>query len=393
MLHRLTTDRTYLFGILAIIALAISVQQFLLGPKDCWGGTYTHYNNFVIFKNSFYHLLTNANLYSSYPAEYGDLYKYSPTFAFFMGMFYPLPDLAGLTLWNLLNVLVFAYAIYSLQFSAPKTRVFLFLYIIFELILSTQNAQSNALMAGLLILAFCDLEKGRSVRAGIWLAVGAFIKVYSLAGALLLLLYPNRFRSAVSLGISTAVLFFIPLIAIDWNSLLAQYHNWFQLIVSDSSASTGMSIMAYTSLAGWPKVVVMLIGLLLLLNAFIRYIGESDVSARKKLLSLLLIWIVIFNPKAESPTFIIALTGVALWLFTDELSMRKKIIGGLCLFFTSLWFTDIVPRAFKQNFISPEYIKPLIPCVVFFLIKAEVFFRKRKQEGDGSSSAVAAGTV
>lgn len=39
------------------------------------------YNNYVIFKMSFPHLVNNEDLYIVQPEEHWDLYKYTPTFA------------------------------------------------------------------------------------------------------------------------------------------------------------------------------------------------------------------------------------------------------------------------------------------------------------------------
>ena len=100
--HWITNYRFILF-LFIILGIAASAQSLLLSSKNQSERKYTHYNNYVIFKQSFFHLIDHKDLYAPYPDEHWDLYKYSPTFAFFFGIFALLPDSIGVMLWNLLN--------------------------------------------------------------------------------------------------------------------------------------------------------------------------------------------------------------------------------------------------------------------------------------------------
>lgn len=88
-----------------VISLAVTCQLYFGGAKVYEGDThvYTEYNNYVIFKTSFYNLWQNKNLYILYPNEQWDLYKYSPTFAFLFGVFAVFPNFIGLFFWNFIN--------------------------------------------------------------------------------------------------------------------------------------------------------------------------------------------------------------------------------------------------------------------------------------------------
>ncbi|MBK7855412.1 MAG: DUF2029 domain-containing protein [Bacteroidetes bacterium] len=85
---------------IGIIYFVVTVAK----PASLFLG-YGHYNNYLIFKDSFQHFLQGLNLYANYPPV--DLFKYSPTFAVLMSPFAFLPDWLGLTLWNLLNAMLF----------------------------------------------------------------------------------------------------------------------------------------------------------------------------------------------------------------------------------------------------------------------------------------------
>ncbi|MBP9924049.1 MAG: DUF2029 domain-containing protein, partial [Bacteroidia bacterium] len=149
-----------LYGFI-LLAIAISVQKLFQGERSFWGHTQSHYNNYVIFKTSFKHLVEQVNLYDLYEKEYGDFYKYSPTFAVFMAPFYFMPDWMGLIVWNLLNCLLLFYGITKIPQLADKTKVFILSFSLIELVTSMQNQQSNALIAGFLLLAFVCFEKDR----------------------------------------------------------------------------------------------------------------------------------------------------------------------------------------------------------------------------------------
>ena len=165
-----------LFFVLLLIAIVISIQQYLLPETILFGKSHPSYNNFLIFKYSFKHLLANTNLYVFHPDEYGDLFKYSPTFAMFMGLFYYLPNWLGLIFWNILNVSILFFGIKSLPNIDERSKLFIILFVLFELIGNIQNEQSNALMGGLIILSFGFFERKNLLLAALIIALSIYIK-------------------------------------------------------------------------------------------------------------------------------------------------------------------------------------------------------------------------
>jgi hypothetical protein len=93
-----------------LLVLVVSLQSWLLEPKIINGLLYYHYNNYVIFKQSFFHLINNQDLYSLYVNEQRDLFKYSPTFSLLFAPLAILPDIIGLILWNALNAFLLVYS-------------------------------------------------------------------------------------------------------------------------------------------------------------------------------------------------------------------------------------------------------------------------------------------
>lgn len=376
----LSTNKWITPVFLLIVALVVSIHSISLGVNNFWGGHYTHYNNYVIFKNSFSHLIHNQNLYSLYLDIYADQFKYSPSFALSMVLFYYLPDSLGLIMWNSINILVLYYSFLTFTSIDPSKRFWLILFVLFELILSTQNAQSNALLAGLTILAFHSFEKGRNAVATLFILIGAFIKIYSVIGLLLILFYPRKAYSAISSVAWTIVLFCLPLLVVNLHWLTWQYHNWYESLIADKSNSIGMSIFAWTRLisaSNYLTVLTFLAGAILLLFPLVKRKQWENYGYRLKYLALLLIWIVVFNHKAESPTYIIAMTGIGIWYFSSSRVLMHKILIFMCLFFTSIWFTDIVPHSIRKNMVEAGLIKSFMPIIMLFLIFFNLILKRR----------------
>ena len=89
-------QKKVLFVLFVILALFAGIQALMSGNKTFLAGglEYTHYNNYIIFEQSFHHLLENKDLYSFYPQEHWDLFKYTPTFAAFFWIICHIPGLA-----------------------------------------------------------------------------------------------------------------------------------------------------------------------------------------------------------------------------------------------------------------------------------------------------------
>jgi hypothetical protein len=361
-----------ILALLILISCAISLLNIQLGLHDFWGGSYTYYNNYVIFKSSFGNLIHQENLYVFHPEQYADLYKYSPTFSVFMSLFYYLPDYLGLCLWNALNVVVLYKALQTLSAIHPRRRHLLFLFLSVELFVSIQNSQSNILLAGLCIWAFGLLEKNKTLPATFLLALGTFIKIYSVLGALLLLLYPNRIKSILQFGVWSVLLFLLPLLLIPFAELMEQYSNWASMLQEDQQASIGMSVYAYSQFifpASHFKILTLILGVILLIAPLLKWNSFRNENFRLNYLTMVLIWMVIFNYKAESPTYVIALSGIGLWYFAKTRNTTTEtVLLLLSLLFTSLWVTDLIPREIKNEYLPVNYMKTLFPMILFFVI-------------------------
>jgi hypothetical protein len=97
---------------------------------------------------------------------------------------------------------------------------------------SLNNGQVNVLLAGLLLLGATAAARSRGVRAGLWLAVAAVVKVYPVAAALLIALgRPRRIVAAVLIG--CAVLAAVPFLFHNPEPVADEYRTFVRLMRSD----------------------------------------------------------------------------------------------------------------------------------------------------------------
>ncbi|MGI8554971.1 MAG: glycosyltransferase family 87 protein [Pyrinomonadaceae bacterium] len=355
-----------------VLTLAATVHKYFLHSI----------NNYYIFSRSFAVLTSHQNLYAEYPALYADKFLYSPTFALTMGLFYLLPDFAGLILWNLLNFTVFFFAVRAVA-GEEKKFILIFGILAIELINALQNNQSNPLVSALILMAFVNLEKRRISNAALLIAALFFIKIYGFAAVVLALLYSEKLKFAKRLCIWFALLLALPLIVISTHELGWQYQNWFAVI---SGFKTGVQLSVMGVVERWSGQPIMYLpvqiaGLLILLAPFIYPKNFSDAAFRRKLLCSLLIFLVIFNQSAESPTYITTVTGAAIWFADSRKSIADYILIALVLIFTSLASTSLFPAAWRHNFFEQYGIK-VIPCLLVWLkIQYELHFEQKTEGG------------
>lgn len=373
LLNLKTLLLVYLF-----LALGAGVHSYIIGPQEFAGKQYTHYNNYLIFKHSYFHLIQNKNLYIEYPAEHWDYFKYSPTFALMMFPFAYLPDLIGLLLWNLVNSLILFFAVKLLNIN-DKIKALILWFSAIELLTSIQNEQSNGIVAGLFILSFVFFEKGKPFIATLLIAVSAYIKLFGAIAFLLILFYPRRIRSIIYAAFWMIILGIAPLVIISFEQLKSLYTSWLNLLKMDYLSSTGLSVSGW--LKSWfgidpPKIYINLVGAFLLVLPFVKYRNFENFGFRLFYLALILIWSVIFNHKAESPTYVIAILGVAIWYFSQERKGVNLILLVFALIFTSFSPTDLFPKFIRDSLVIP-YVLKAVPCIFIWLkLTYEILFEK-----------------
>lgn len=379
------------FCVYVLLAL-LATAQGLFAPAKTFvhgGMAYKDYNNYVIFKDSFFHLLAHQDLYRYFPSDHWDLYKYSPTFSLLFSFMSVLPDWLGLPAWLLLNALVLFLGVALLPSEggaggraratrlipplSDQKKTMILLFCAPEMLLSLQNDQSNALMAGLIILALALAERSKYFLSSLCIVLSVYIKIYGGLAFILYLFYPGKARLAVYSIFWTVLLALLPLMVVDMHQLDFLYRSWYRLLMEDRSASVGVSVEgimeSWFRSAPHPNIIA-LAGLAVFLLPFAVSVRRyKEYAWRLLMLSSLLIWIVIFNHKAESPTFVIAMSGIGLWYFGSIVPKRLDLGLLIAAFIlVTLSVSDAVPWDIRQSIVQHYDLKAIAPLCIWFRI-------------------------
>jgi hypothetical protein len=234
---------------------------------------------------------------------------------------------------------------------------------------SMQNSQSNALLAGLLVLSFGLLENKKYLLGTLCIVFSAYIKLFGIVGFALFLFYPKKWKLSLYTILWSILLFFIPLAFVDFNQYIKLFQSYWAMLNNDYSTSYGYSVMGW--LNSWfgirlNKNIIVLAGMVVFLIPLFRLNQYKNYTFKYLTLTSILIWIVIFNHKAESPTFIIAMTGVSLWFISSEKNISNIALFISAFILTSLSPTDIFPRFLREEYVIPYTLK-VLPCIIIWL--------------------------
>lgn len=317
MLRRLINDeRAWIvfYVLIATIATVVCVG------RQC--------NNFLIFRSAFDHVVSGTDLYRLHPSEHLDLFKYSPTYALFFAPFRVLPYAPALLAWNLLNVgLIYAGLRLALD---PQERLPAVQLVGIGLVTTLDGTQSNGLVAALIVLAFAALERKRIALAATAIAGGIMIKLFPAAAVAFAIPRRDRWRFGGWLAVALIGLIAVPLVVTNVPTLIAQYRSWYSMGAVDA-LDRGASVMRLLhDLFGYdgPNWPVQLAGTAMLMLPLVR--GQwADASHRRSFLASLLVYSVIFNHKAEQPSYVIAIVGVAIWYAIGPRTLIRTVLTGL----------------------------------------------------------------
>jgi hypothetical protein len=332
-----------------------------------------HNNNFEIFRTSFLNLVGGTDLYAASP-RHQDFFKYSPTFALLFAPFALGPFWVGVLLWNAANAIALYWGLGRVldgeTLFAARALVFM------DTVGAMQNVQSNALVAGLMIIGCAELDRRREMRAALAIAIGTAVKIFPIVAAVYAIFRPYRVPRFAAWGIViAAALVASPLIVLSPAELAAQYRSWGAIQQTDA-LTRGHSLMFQLQqwftldLPNWP---VQLIGVLALLAPLIRLQYWGVERFRMLFLASLLMFCVLFNHKAESPTFVVALAGVALWFAHAPRTRLTTIVLWVVIIGTVLSSSDAMPRAIQESVFEPYRLKILPVFLVWMLTQVELW--------------------
>jgi len=354
-----------------LTATAITAQQTLGHARS---------NNFAIFRASFWHLLRGQDLYAAYPAEHWDLFKYTPTCALLFAPFAALPYGVGLLCWNLLNAIALSGAIVLLL--RGRAAVAALLIVSLEALGALQNAQSNALVAGLMILSLVALERGRIGAGAASIIAAAAIKVFPLSAGLFGLLTPMRWRHVAWCAVIGFAFLALPLAVTSPELLRFQYDSWLAIEQQDNT-KVGMAwvggIIEIARGYAIPHAPVQLAGIAWVVTSawLARTRWNADAVVRRLLLASLLIFAVVFNHMAESPSFVIAFAGLGIWWATMPREPWRNALVLTIVLLGSVGGSDLMPSQIRVALHGHYQIKAIVTSIGWFALQYDLLRQLR----------------
>lgn len=344
-------------------------------------------NNYIIFKNVFWHSVHQTDLYAFYPAEYNDLNHYGPLFAVLIAPFAILPDVAGVLLWSLVNAWVLFYAIKKLGFDQKLFYGILLLCAI-ELMSATHHVQYNPMVAGMIVLSFVMIEKENELWGTFFIAFGFLTKLYGVAGLTFFLFSNHKLKFIGYFAMWLVVLFCLPMIISSPSFVIDSYKGWWESLSSKDAANAVVSVaggLQDISVTGIVRRITQnpAIGDLIFLAPaavlfalpLLRFSQYKAPEYRLRYLALVLITVVIYSSSAESVTYIIPAIGISLWyILQEEKTGWVNAVLVFSLFLTSLATTDLCPSYIRNHFVRPYALKALPAFIIWCLLIKEVAF-------------------
>jgi Glycosyltransferase family 87 len=337
--------------------------------------TAQHNNNLEIFRTAWFDLGAGRDLYAP-SARHHDFFKYSPTFALLFAPFAVVPFWLGALLWNAVNAGALYWSLGRVlsadQALAARAIVFL------DTVGAMQNVQSNALIAGLMILAFAELDRRREWRAAAAVALGTMIKIFPLVAATFAIFRPYRLpRFALILACAGVVAVGAPLLLLSPQELVEQYRSWMAISKLDA-LDRGYSLMKQLHLwfdYGGPNWPIQLAGLAVLLAPLVRYAEWGTPRFKVLYVASVLMYCVIFNHKSESPAFVIAIAGVALWFAVTPRSAFSWALLAVVVVGTVLSSSEVMPKGLQEGLFEPYRLKTVPVCFVWVAVQRALWRR------------------
>jgi hypothetical protein len=367
-----------------VITLWFGLSLFAVGKSVLLGHSHIH-NNYFVYKYNFYHVIHQQNLYACYPAQYFDLNHYGPVFAYVIAPFALMPDALGVVLWVMFTAWLLLLAIKQLPVK-EENQLIIVLLCAHELMTSAANVQINPLIAALILFSYVFIRNGNDFWAALMIALGTFIKLYGIVAIAFFFFSKNKLKLIGSLALWSVVLFVLPMLISSPAFIWQTYHDWFtdlqgKNLTNIASTREDVSVMGMARKIAFPtmsNLIVLIPGILLFALSYIRTKLFSNLNYQFLIVASTLIFPVIFSTGSESPTYIIAFVGVAIWFINVERPFSKLDIGLMIFAFilTSLSPSDLFPRSWKDNYVMPYALKAL-PCFLIWLkVIYEAIFRK-----------------
>jgi len=336
-----------------------------------------NYNNFLIFRNVFYHLVHQQPLYIEYPAEYFDVNLYGPVFSLMIAPFAVLPVKLGALLWAMAGAGAIFYAIRQLPLEKLQQNIILLLCSQ-ELLGASGWFQLNQFILAGILLTFAFTIRGKDYLATLCIILGTLTKFYGIVGLAFFFFSSHPKRFIAGLFLWSVVLFLLPMAISTPAYIVQSYQEWFAALVhkneinqadlrSFQDISAGGFIKRLFKVPQLNDLLVLASGALLFALQYLRLKDRHHPNYRLYLLCSVLLFPVLFSSSSESPTYIIAIPAICIWYVIQTPARWKNIFLFFSILLVSFSHSDLLTPWFRSHVAVPYAIKAL-PCLVLYVM-------------------------
>jgi hypothetical protein len=366
-LTKLFNNRLFIFSFFVLLPAITTYRQYHTGAS---------HNNYLIFIYTYFHANDHLSLFARYP-EYGDMNHYGPLFALIIAPFAQFPEFIGMFFWELANSLFLYFAIRSLPMKDTKVNA-VYWIIAHELLTALFACQINPSITAIIVLSYTLIDKKQNFWAACLIMLGTFIKLYGIVG-LAFFFFVKEKPKFIAYCIFWAIIFFaLPMLFYGHEYILSQYKEWYlslsakQLENATLVSWQDISVMGLfrriSGDASIPNLPFLITGIILFCLPYLRIKQYKSQDFRLMYLASTLIFTVIFSNSSESPTYILAFTGVAIWFVLQKKPVQPLVIA---LFIFAILLTTLAPSDFYPRYIREHYIMryslKALPCVLIWL--------------------------
>lgn len=366
-LGKLFNNRLFILSVFILLPVITTYRQYHTG---------THHNNYLIFIYTYFHAQDHLSLFGRYP-EYGDMNHYGPLFSLIIAPFAMMKEYIGVLFWELLNSLFLYYAIRTLPMEVKKINA-VYWIVAHELLTALFACQINPSITAIIILSYTLINKKENFWAACLIMLGTFIKLYGIVGLAFFFFAKEKPKFILYCIFWAAVFFVLPMIFFTPEYIIGQYKEWYislsnkQLENATLDSWQDISVMGmarrFTQNPGISNLPFILPGIILFCLPYLRISQFKSEKFRLMYLASTLIFTVIFSNSSESPTYIIAFAGVAIWFMIQEKPVSPIVIALFifAILLTTLGPSDLYPRSVRVNYIMHYSLKAL-PCLLIWL--------------------------
>ena len=337
-------------GLWLVLAIVIAGKT-LQNPEN--------HSTYPIFRVASLAWWDGVNVYDS--NTFGGVYRYGPSFAMLLGPIAWLPYRIGAVLWALMNVGIAFWAIRALArrvlpgMQSPLARTLLLAVSIFPSAHCLYSSQTNLLIFSLVAFAAIAILDERWWLAALLLAIPVHIKVWPLAGALLLTACWPR-RLAWRLPLALAAVAALPLLAKPPVWVCEQYVQWYRHLVGPAQIRHSYrDAWTIWELISAPSPVDPHWYMRLQLTAAALMLGlclwqASRVPPQRRVLFVLVCWTswqLVFGPGTERNTFALIAPLTSWALVVAIMEKQGRWLMGLSYVLTVIaaigWIEDLFP--------------------------------------------------